>query len=341
MKKVILAHPYSEQAVAILRREFALAVAEEEGGLAEACRRHGDAEGLISFLSDPVDRAVIGGLKKLKVIANFAVGYNNVDVAAALEHGVMVCHTPDVLTRATADLAMALILAASRRLVEGDALVRAGGFAGWRAGLLLGKELNGAVLGIVGMGRIGLAVALRARAFGMKVIFYSRSPKPQIERKYGFARVTFLELIRSADAVSLHLPYSPGLHHLFNRDALALMKRDAVFVNTARGPLMDEEALADALERGELLGAGLDVYEEEPKVNERLKKLANVVLLPHLGSATERTRREMALMTVQDVRLALSGRRPRHLVPEWREALRTAAGAGRPAVTASGPRRRS
>jgi len=287
-------------------------------------RRHADAEGLISFLSDPIDRAAISGMDKLKVIANYAVGYNNIDVGCALEKSILVTHTPDVLTQATADLAMALILAVSRRLVEGDALVRSGRFAGWEAGLLLGKELNGAILGIVGMGRIGLATALRARACGMKVLFYSRSAKPALERKYGFARVTFLELLRSADVVSLHLPYSPGVHHLFNRDAFALMKKDAIFINTARGPLMDEEALAAALEKNELFGAGLDVYEDEPAVNEKLKGLKNAVLLPHLGSATGKTRRAMAMMTVLSVRQALAGKKPQHLIPEWREKLKAA-----------------
>jgi len=156
----------------------------------------------------------------------------------------------------------------------------------------------------------------------MKVIFYSRSAKPRIEKKFGFARVTFLELIRSADVVSLHLPYSPSVHHLFSHDAFALMKKDAIFINTARGPLMDEEALAGALERKELFGAGLDVYENEPAMNPRLKKLKNAVLLPHLGSATEATRRQMAMMTVQAVRQALAGKRPRHLIPEWKERLK-------------------
>jgi len=323
MKKVILTHRYHDEAVERLRREFQLVIAANEGpDLPAVLRRHADAEGLISFLSDPVDRAAIGGLKKLKVIANFAVGYNNIDIGCALERNILVTHTPDVLTNATADLAMALILAVSRRLVEGDALVRGGGFTGWQAGLLLGKELDGSILGIVGMGRIGLATALRARACGMKVVFYTRGPKPQIEKKYGFARVTFLELIRSADVVSLHLPYSPSVRHLFSRDAFALMKKDAIFINTARGPLMDEEALAFALENNELFGAGLDVYEDEPAVNEKLKGLKNAVLLPHLGSATGKTRRAMAMMTVQAVRQALSGKKPLHLIPEWKERLR-------------------
>ena len=323
MKKIILTHRYHEEAVERLRRDYLLVIADEEqGGLAAALRRHADAEALIAFLSDPIDRAAINGLKKLKVIASFAAGYNNIDVECAMENGVWVTHTPDVLTQATADLALALILAASRRLVEGDALVRAGGFRGWQAGLLLGKELNGAILGVVGMGRIGLATALRARACGMKVVFYSRAPKPQLEKKHGFARVTFLELVRSADVISLHLPYAPGLRHLFNRDTFALMKRDAVFINTARGPLVDEQALAGALERGEIFAAGLDVYEDEPAVNEKLKGLKNAVLLPHLGSATARTRRAMAMMTVQAVRQALAGKKPRHLIPEWKEKLR-------------------
>ncbi len=322
MKKVILAHRYCDEAIERLRREFDLALAEEGDDLPAFLQRHADAEGLICFLSDPIDCAMISGMNRLKIIANYAVGYNNIDIACALARKVMVTHTPDILTRATADLAMALILAVSRRVAEGDAFVRSGRFSGWKAGLLLGKELNGAILGIVGMGRIGLAVGLRARAFGMKVVFYSRSAKPKIEGKYGFARLTFLELIRSADVVSLHLPYSPGVHHLFNRDIFALMKKDAIFINTARGPLMDEEALAEALEKRELFGAGLDVYENEPAVNEKLQRLQNAVLLPHVGSATETTRRAMALMTVQDVRQALNGRRPPHLIPEWKEKLK-------------------
>jgi glyoxylate reductase len=323
MKKIILAHRYNEEAVVRLRREFELVIADDEdGGLAACLKRHPDAEALISFLSDPVDGPAIQALKKLKIIANYAVGYNNIDVSRALERNILVTHTPDVLTAATADLAMALILAASRHLVEGDAMVRARRFKGWEANLLLGKELHGAILGIVGMGRIGLATALRARAFGMKLIFYSRSAKPRIEAKYGFARVTFLELIRNADIVSLHLPYSPSAHHLFNHDVFALMKTDAVFINTARGPLVDEAALAEVLEKNALFAAGLDVYEDEPAVNAKLLGLKNTVLLPHLGSATAWTRRVMAMMTVQAVCQALSGKKPQHLIPEWKEKLK-------------------
>ncbi|MFH2107447.1 MAG: D-glycerate dehydrogenase [Chrysiogenia bacterium] len=323
MKKVVLTHRYSEEAINLLRQEFQLLIAADQSpDIPGFLKRNADADGLISFLSDPIDGTTIKELKKLKIIANFAVGYNNIDVGCALERNVLVTHTPDVLTAATADLTMALILSVSRRLVEGDAFVRAGRFKGWGANLFLGKELRGAVLGIVGMGRIGLATALRARSFGMQVVYYSRNAKPALEKKHGFARVTFLELIRAADIVSLHLPYSSGVHHLFNRDVFALMKKDAIFINAARGQLMDEEALAEKLEKNELFGAGLDVYENEPAVNEKLKRLKNAVLLPHLGSATGRTRRVMAMMTVQAIRQALNGKRPRYLIPEWKERLR-------------------
>jgi glyoxylate reductase len=324
MKKVILTRRYCEEAVERLQREFQLRIAAKEDiDLKNLIRRHADAEAVISFLSDNIDRNFICGLKKLKIIANYAVGYNNIDVGCALERNVLVTHTPGVLTEATADLTMALILAVSRRVVEGDAFVRANRFTGWEANLFLGKELHGAILGIVGMGRIGLATALRARSFGMKVVYYSRSAKPVLENKYGFARVAFLELIRSADIVSLHLPYSPSVHHLFNYDTFALMKKGAIFINTARGQLMDESALAEVLDNGKLFGAGLDVYEGEPAVNEKLKQLKNTVLLPHVGSATDKTRRTMAMMTVRAVHQALNGEKPRHLIPEWKERLKT------------------
>jgi glyoxylate reductase len=324
MKKVILTRKYSVEAIDRLQREFQLLIAEKEQmPLAELIRYHPDTEAIISFLSDPIDRDIMARLKKLKIIANYAVGYNNIDITHALKKNILITHTPDILTQATADLTMALILAVSRRVVEGDTMVRAGRFSGWGASLLLGKELNNAILGIVGMGRIGLATALRARAFGMRIIYYSHTPKPGLEKKFGFAAVTFLELIRSADIISLHLPYSQGVHHLFNRDVFALMKKEAIFINTARGQLMDEAALAEALENGRLFGAGLDVYEAEPVVSEKLKRLKNTVLLPHIGSATDKTRKAMAMMTVHAVRQALNGKKPRHLIPEWKERLKT------------------
>jgi glyoxylate reductase len=323
MKTVILSKRFNPEAVAALARGFRLVVAADHGWtLKQAVAANPDAAAIIPFLSDRVDRDLMEMAGGLKVIANFAVGYNNVDIAYAIDSGIYVTHTPDILTDATADLAMALILAVARRLIEADRFVRRGDFSGWDAGLFLGKDLARSTLGIIGMGRIGLATALRALNFGLKIVYYSRTQKPELEKKHGFTYLPFVELLRNSDFVSLHLPYSPDVHHLFNEDAFRVMKPDAVFINVSRGPLADERCLVGRLERKELFGAGLDVYEFEPEVTESLKKLENVVLLPHIGSATEQTRREMAMMTVWAVSQALNGERPRHLIPEWREYLK-------------------
>ena len=312
-KKVVLTHVYQDEAMKVLRDEFNLIVVPEgEGKVEQTIRANPDTQALISFLSDDINRDVIDAGKNLKIIANYAVGYNNIDIDRAREKGIYVTHTPDILTDATADLTMALILAVSRRIVEADAFLRAGKFKGWAAKLLLGKELRGMVLGIIGMGRIGLQTAIRASGFGMKVIYYDRQPKASIEKKYGFEYKKFVDLVRNADVVSVHIPYSPDVCHLFNRDVLDLMKPGAIFINAARGSLMDEKYLAEKLERGELFGAGLDVYEQEPRVTRRLKKLKNVVLVPHIGSATEKARLAMAMITVHNVQKVLSGRIPDH-----------------------------
>jgi len=318
-KKVVLTKHYLEPAVDRLRELFQLVVAEDTGkDLAEVLGEHPDTEGLIGFLSDRIDRRHMELVPNLKIIANYAVGYNNIDVPSALEKGIYVTHTPDVLTEATADLAMALTLAVCRRIVESDEYMRARQFEGWGAKLMLGKELRGSTFGVVGLGRIGLATARRAAGFGMKVLYYSKTRKPEAEEAYGFTYARFIDVVKQADVLSLHLPYAPDVHHLFNKDVFDLMKRDAVFINAARGGLMDEAYLAEKLEKGELFGAGLDVYEFEPKVTERLMRLKNVVMAPHIGSATGETRLEMAMMTIRSVASALAGERPDYLVPEWR-----------------------
>jgi len=322
MKKVILSKRFNPEAVAALARDFRLVVAADNGlTLKEAVAANPDVAAIIPFLPDRVSRDLMEMAGGLKIIANFAVGYNNIDIVSAIDRGIYVTHTPDILTDATADLTMALILAVARRLIEADRFLRRGDFSGWDAGLFLGKDLARSTLGIVGMGRIGLATVLRARNFGLKIVYYSRTQKPELEKKYGFVYLPFVELLRNSDFVSLHLPYSPDVRHLFNEDAFMLMKPDAVFINVSRGLLVDERCLAGRLERKELFGAGLDVYEFEPEVTESLKKLDNVVLLPHIGSATEKTRREMAMMTVQAVRETVSGRIPLHLIPEWKSRL--------------------
>ena len=272
-----------------------------------------DVDALITLVSDPVTAAVIAAAPKLRIVANYAVGVNNIDRAAAAARGIIVTNTPGVLTDATADLTMALLLSLARRVVEGDRLVRAGGFAGWSPDLLLGKELKGKILGIVGPGRIGKAVARRARAFGMTVIASGRSARGDDDPDDP-ARVSFDDLLRRSDVVSLHVPLTDETRHLFDRDALLRMKPGSLIINTARGGLIDESALVMALESGHLSGAALDVYENEPAVLPALLDNDRVVLMPHAGSATVETRREMARMVVEDVRRVLSGEKPLHAV---------------------------
>lgn len=318
-KKVILTQIYQDEAIEKLKEDYQLIIAEQDSrDLLEILKANADAQALIGFLSDDINKEIIAGGPNLKIIANYAVGYNNIDFQYAMGQGIYVTHTPDILTNATADLTMALILAVSRRIVEADAFLRKGEFNGWGANLMLGKELNGAILGIVGLGRIGLSTAIRAKSFGMKVVYYDRNPKKELEAQHGFEYRRFVDLIKISDVVSLHIPYSPDVHHLFNRDVFDLMKRDAIFINASRGSLMDERYLTEKLENQTLFGAGLDVYEHEPRVTEKLKKLNNAVLVPHIGSATTKARLEMAMMTVRSVARALSGQVPDHLIPEWK-----------------------
>lgn len=276
-----------------------------------------DAAGLVTLLSDPVDDGLLSRLPALKVVANYAVGYDNVDVKAAAARGIWVTNTPDVLTDATADLAFALLLAVARRVREGERLVREGRFHGWAPRMLLGKDLAGATIGIFGFGRIGQAMARRARGFGMKVIYTQRSRAPEaIERELAAEKVPFQELLERSDVISIHCPLTPETRHAFGRAELARMKRDAILINTGRGPVVDEAALFEALEAGHLFGAGLDVYEREPTVHPGLLRRDDVVLLPHLGSAGQDTRRVMAELALSDVARVLQGDRPRHPVNE-------------------------
>ncbi|MCP4221436.1 MAG: D-glycerate dehydrogenase [bacterium] len=313
--KVVLTRHYQEEGIRQLREAYDLVIVEGSGkALPQILKENPDTQVLIPFLSDPVGPDIIDLAPDLKIIANYAVGYNNIDVEYAKSKNIFVTNTPDILTDASADLTMALILSVCRRIVESDAFVRDGKFEGWGANLMLGKELEGSTIGIFGMGRIGTATALRALGFGMKVIYNSRTRKPELEEKHGFQYVSFDQLVEQADIISPHIPSSPEVLHLFNKETFDRMKPDAVFVNVARGNIMDEAALTEKLERKELFGAGLDVYEFEPKVTERLKKLKNVVLLPHIGSATYYARMGMAQMTIDNIAQALAGKRPRNLV---------------------------
>ena len=297
--------------------------------VAEVIRFAGDAElepliaergdevaGLGVQLTTAIDRELLARLPALEVVADYAVGYDNVDLGAAAERGVVVTHTPDVLTAATADLTWALILAVARRVVEGDRIARSGEWAGWHPRQLLGKELAGATLAILGMGRIGEAVARRGRAFGMQIVYWSRSARPEIERELDARRVELDAALGAADVASIHLPLTDETRRLLDARRLEWLRPEAILVNTSRGPIVDEDALANALEAGRLWGAGLDVHEREPAVHPRLAASPRTVLLPHLGSATVATRERMAEVVARNLRAVLSGAPPTDPVPE-------------------------
>ncbi len=260
-----------------------------------------DADAAITLLSDPITRNVLEANPNLRIVSNFAVGYNNVDIDAARSLGVTVTNTPGVLTEATADLTMALILAVTRRVVEADDEMRTHRRCEWEPLKLLGASLQGKRLGIIGMGRIGTAVAVRARAFGLDVLGVHRGDSLD-------------ELLATSDIISVHAPLSPSTHHLLDASAFARMKRGAYVINTSRGALIDEHALCDALASNHLRGAALDVYEFEPEVNPRLFAMKNVVLAPHIGSATEEARNAMARIAATNVLLFLRGQEPLHRV---------------------------
>ncbi len=270
----------------------------------------GDFVAIVPLLTRWIGGTELKNLPNLQIVANVAVGYNNVDVVAAEMRGVMVTNTPGVLTDATADLTWALILASARRLVEGVDLVRSGKWTGWHPEQLLGLELRGRTLGLFGAGRIGQAVGRRAPAFGLRILYSARSPKPEFEKETGAARVDTSRLLAESDIVSLHVPSSPETKGIINGKTLARMKRGAILINTSRGDLIREEALALALEQGHLGGAGLDVYAEEPRIHPRLLAAPRTVLLPHIGSATEETRRNMAAIAIENVQAVLNGKPP-------------------------------
>jgi len=276
----------------------------------------GDWVAIVPLLSRWVGGTELKSLPNLRIVANCAVGYDNVDVVAAEMRKVIVTNTPDVLTDATADLTWALILACARRLVEAIDLVRSGRWTGWHPEQLLGVELRGRTLGLFGAGRIGQAVGRRAVPFGLRVIYAARAPKPDFERDTGATRVEWPRLLAESDVLSLHAPSTPETKGIVNTETLGRMKPGAILVNTARGDLIREEALAIALEEGRLGAAGLDVYADEPAILPRLRAAPRTVLLPHIGSATHDTRRKMAAIALANVQAVLRGQPP--LTPVYR-----------------------
>jgi glyoxylate reductase len=270
---------------------------------AELVRRAGDAEALLPILADRIDAALLDQAPRLRIVANHAVGFDNIDVAACTARGIWVTNTPGVLTESTADLTWALILSLARRLREGERMLRAGEYKGWAPTMLLGRELRGRTLGLIGYGRIAQAVAKRAEGFGMRVVFNTRGGGVELD-----------ELLEQSDIVSIHCPLDEQTFHLLGAQQLLQMKKGALLINTARGPIVDEAALVAALESGHLGGAALDVFEKEPEVTAGLLNRDDVVLLPHLGSATGETRREMGRIALSEIELVLRGEKPLHPV---------------------------
>ncbi|MEW6723804.1 MAG: D-glycerate dehydrogenase [Bacillota bacterium] len=308
MSRVFICHPLPAAAMDLLR-PFELTVEETTEPLPSGliAERAAAAEGILSFLTETIDEAVMEACPYLKVISNCAVGYNNIDLGAATARRILVTNTPGVLTETTADLAWALLLATARRLVEADAFVRAGRFRHWELMLLTGTDVHGKTLGVVGFGRIGQAVARRAVGFNMRVLYYD--PQAEVSEINGWPvrQVDLPQLLAESDFISLHTPYLPETHHLIGQAQLEMMKPTGILINTARGPVVDEAALVRALEDGRLAGAGLDVFEDEPKVHPGLLGMKQVVLAPHIGSASVETRTKMAVMAARNLAAALRG----------------------------------
>lgn len=316
--RVFITRRIPEEGIRIVAEHCEVEVSDYDGVLPREVllEKVRGCSGILSLLTDTIDREVMDAAGPgLKVIANYAVGYNNIDVEEATRRGIMVTNTPGVLTETTADLAWALMMSVARRIVEGDRFVRAGKFRGWEPMLLLGTDLFGATLGIVGFGRIGQAVARRAQGFNMRVLYYDLVRAPlHVERELHAEFRSLPELLQEADFVSLHVPLTKETYHLIGEKELRMMKREAYLVNTARGPVVDEKALVRALKEGWIRGAALDVFEREPEVEPELLTLDSVVLAPHIGSASYATRTKMAIMAAENLVRALRGETPPNLV---------------------------
>ena len=314
--KVVVTRLMPEAGMKLLREQCDLQVWEEDRPIPPETLKSWAAgvDGIVCVLSDPVRAEVMDAAgPSLRAISTMAVGIDNIDVAEATRRGILIGHTPGVLTEATADLTWALIMSLSRRIVEGDRLVRSGQWTGWGPKQLIGGDFLGRTLGIVGMGRIGQAVARRAVGFDMKIIYHNRKRvAPEVEKKYGARLVSMDELIATSDYISLHTPLNDESRHLFNAESISRMKPSAYLINVARGPVVDEAALVEALRSKKIAGAAFDVYEREPALTPGLADLPNVVLAPHIGSASGSTRDRMSVMTAENLLRALRGE-----CPEW------------------------
>jgi glyoxylate reductase len=309
--RIVVTRPISEEALKLLRPRGEVVVGPDEPPIptaADVVALIRDADVVYTLPANPVNADAIRGAKKLRFIATMGTGYDNIDIAAARERNIPVTFAPDILTETTADGVFALLLAAARRLGEAERYLRAGKFRGWTPFMFTGRDVNHATLGIIGMGRIGRAVARRAKGFQMRTIYTDARRNEDAEREVGATYVSLDELLAQSDFVSLHTPLLPETRHLMNAERLRKMKRTAILINSSRGPVVDEHALAEALRDGVIAGAGLDVFEKEPAVDPLIMTLENVVLLPHIASASEETRTKMAVRAAQNVLAFLDGK---------------------------------
>ncbi|TMC25384.1 MAG: D-glycerate dehydrogenase [Chloroflexi bacterium] len=318
MSRVFVTLPLPSPGIDMLRERFEVTMLEAEGMPPDTLKQHirdTDPIGIVGMVNVPITDEIMAVAPQLRVVANYAVGFNNVDLAAATRRGVLVTNTPGVLTEATADLAFALLLAVARRVVEADTFLREGKFKGWKADLLLGTDVAGRVLGIVGFGRIGQAVARRGLGFDMSILYSdARRASPEIESSLRAQYVPLDELLRKADYVTIHADLNDQTRHLIGERELKLMGPEHYLINAARGPIVDEKALVRALKEHWIKGAGLDVYEHEPKTEPGLTDCWNAVLLPHLGSATVTARAAMAETAAKNLIAAVDGQTPPNLV---------------------------
>jgi len=311
-RRVYVSRPIPEPGLELLRASCDVEVKPTDDLVShqELLEKVVGRDALLCLLTEKIDEEIIEAGTDLKIIANYAVGYDNVDVACATKHGIWVSNTPGVLTDTTADMAWALMFAVARRIPESDRFTRAGKFKGWSATMLLGGDVYGKTLGIIGAGRIGAAVVMRAPGFNMRVLYADVRPNREIERKVGAEHVDMDTLLRESDFVSVHVPLMPETRHIIGRRSLAMMKPTAYLINTSRGPVINEAALAKALHDKVIAGAGLDVYEEEPEIHPGLLELDNVVITPHIASGSVETRSKMAMMAAENILAAFDGKTP-------------------------------
>ncbi|RDI41464.1 2-hydroxyacid dehydrogenase [Falsibacillus pallidus] len=322
MKRIVITRKLPAEAIAALQDNYQVSMWDSEEASAPRewiIEQSKEADALLTMLSDKIDAELLQGASKLKVVANLAVGFDNIDIQEATERGVAVCNTPDVLTETTADLTFALLMGTARRIGEAAQFVKEGKWKSWSPLLLAGGDIYGKTIGIYGMGSIGEAVARRAKGFNMEILYHNRSRKKEAENQLGASYVEFEELLSSSDFIVCLAPLTPETKGAFNADAFSKMKSSAYFINAARGPIVDEDALLKALEEGEIAGAGLDVFTHEPISQDHpLLSLPNVLALPHIGSSSVETRMTMMELCVENIANVLDGKNPKTLVnKEW------------------------